>query len=56
MGNNQRRRVVLTLGATAGGLLAAAFLPTAVAFADEFDFTPDTTTFDPTRYPPSSTK
>jgi hypothetical protein len=36
MSNNQRRRVVLTLGATAGGLLAAAFLPTAVAFADEY--------------------
>ena len=36
MGNNQRRRVVLTLGAAAGGLLAAAFLPTAVAFADEY--------------------
>jgi hypothetical protein len=55
MKSNQRR-ITLTLGAVAGGLLAAAFLPTAVAFADEFDFTPDTTTFDPTRYPPSSTK
>jgi hypothetical protein len=55
MGNNQRRRVVLTLGATAGGLLAAAFLPTAVAFADEYDFVPDTTTLDTTQvegYPP----
>jgi hypothetical protein len=36
MGNNQCLRVVLTLGAAAGGLLAAAFLPTAVAFADEY--------------------
>jgi hypothetical protein len=50
-----QRRITLTLGAVGGGLLAAAFLPMAVAFADEFDFTPDTTTFDPTHvegYPP----
>jgi hypothetical protein len=53
--NNNQRRATLTLGAVAGGLLAAAFLPMAVAFADEYDFTPDTTTFDPTQvegYPP----
>lgn len=44
-----------TLGAVAGGLLAAAFLPMAVALADEYDLTPATTTFDPTQvegYPP----
>jgi hypothetical protein len=47
--------ITSALGAVAGGLLAAAFLPMAVAVADEFDFTPDTTTFDPTQvegYPP----
>jgi hypothetical protein len=55
MSNNQRRRVVLTLGAAAGGLLAAAFLPMAVAFADEYDFVPDTSTLDIAQvegYPP----
>jgi hypothetical protein len=54
MKNNQRR-TTLTLGAVAGGLLAAAFLPMEVAFADEYDFTPDITTFVPTQvegYPP----
>jgi hypothetical protein len=54
MKTNQRR-VSLTLGAVAGGLLAAAFLPMAVAFADQYDFTPDPTTFVPTQvegYPP----
>ena len=43
------------LSALTGGLLAAAFLPMAVAVADEFDFTPDTTTLIPTQvegYPP----
>jgi hypothetical protein len=44
-----RRRVTLTVGAVAGGLLAAAFIPAAVASADIVDlFTPDTSTFDPT--------
>lgn len=32
-------RITLSLGAAGGGLLAAAFLPMAVAFADEFDYT-----------------
>ena len=32
------RRITLTLGAAGGGLLAAAFLQTAVAFADTTDF------------------
>jgi hypothetical protein len=54
MRNNQRR-VTLTLGAAVGGLLAAGFLPVAVAFADQYNFTPDITTFVPTQvegYPP----
>jgi hypothetical protein len=54
MKSNQRR-ITLTLSAMAGGLLAAAFLPLAVASADQFDITPDTTSFDPTQvegYPP----
>jgi hypothetical protein len=54
MKSNQRR-IRLTLGGVAGGLLAAAFLPMAVAFADEFAFTPDPTTLDLTQvegYPP----
>ena len=54
MKTNQRR-VTLTLGAIAGGLLAAALLPTAVAFADDYDLVPDTSTFVPTQvegYPP----
>ena len=54
--NTNQRRITLILGAVAGGLLAAAFLPMAVASADDWDFTPDTTTFDPTQvvvgYPP----
>jgi hypothetical protein len=49
-------RLTLSLSAIAGGLVAAAFLPMAVALADDFDFTPDTTTFDPAQvvvgYPP----
>jgi hypothetical protein len=52
---NHQRRATLTLGAVAGGLLGAAFLPMAVAFADNYDFTPDITTFAPTQvegYPP----
>jgi hypothetical protein len=52
---NNHRRVTLTLGAVVGGLLAAGFLPMAVAFADQYDFTPDITTFVPTQvegYPP----
>jgi hypothetical protein len=44
-----RRRVTFTLAAAAGGILAAAYLPVAVASADIVDlFTPDTSTFDPT--------
>jgi hypothetical protein len=41
--------------AVTGGFLAAAFLPMAVAFADEYDLIPDITTFAPTQvegYPP----
>ena len=54
MKTNQRH-TTLTLGAVAGGLLAAAFLPMAVAFADNYDFTPDPATFAPTQvegFPP----
>lgn len=50
-----QRSAVLTFGVGVGGLLAAACLPMAVAFADEYDFTPDLTTFAPTQvegYPP----
>jgi hypothetical protein len=44
-----RRGITLSLAAAAGGFLAAAFVPTAVASADIVDlFTPDTSTFDPT--------
>jgi hypothetical protein len=53
--NNNQRRATLTLGAVAGGLLAAAFLPMAVAFADEYDFTPGIASFAPSQaegYPP----
>jgi hypothetical protein len=46
--NTNQRRITLSLGAVTGGLLAAAFLPMAVAVADEYDLTPDTSTFDPT--------
>ena len=43
-----RRRVSLSLAAATGGILAAAFLPAAIASADIVDlFTPDTSTFDP---------
>jgi hypothetical protein len=52
---NNPCRTTLALGAVAGGLLAAAFLPMAVAFADNYDFTPDITTFLPSQvegYPP----
>jgi hypothetical protein len=54
MKTNQRR-VTLTVGAVAGGLPAAGFLPMVVAFADQYDFTPDPATFGPTQgegYPP----
>ena len=50
-----QRRTTLSLSAVTGGLLAAAFLPMAVAVADEYDFTPDLTTFTPRQvegYPP----
>ena len=44
-----RRRITLTIGAAAAGLLAADFLPAAVASADiDVLFTPDASTFDPT--------
>jgi hypothetical protein len=44
-----RRRITLTIGAAAAGLLAGAFLPAAIASADiDVLFTPDTSTFDPT--------
>ena len=46
--NTKQRRMTLSLGAATGGLLAAAFLPMAVAVADEYDLTPDTSTFVPT--------
>ena len=42
------RRIPLTLGAAAGGLLAAAFLPMAVAFADDNGFVPLNATIVPT--------
>ena len=50
-----QRRMRLACGTLAGSLFAAAFLPMAVAFADQYDFTPDPTTFVPTQvegYPP----
>jgi hypothetical protein len=44
-----RRGITLSLAAAAGGILAAAFLPAAIASADiDVLFTPDTSTFDPT--------
>jgi hypothetical protein len=44
-----RRRFTLSLAASAGGLVTAAFLSAAVASADiDVLFTPDTSTFDPT--------
>jgi hypothetical protein len=54
MKTNQRR-AMFTIGAITGGLLTAAFMPIAVAFADQYDFTPDPTTFVPTQvegFPP----
>lgn len=36
-----RRRIAHSLGAAGGGLLIAAFLPTAVAFADSYEIIPD---------------
>jgi hypothetical protein len=36
-----RRRIARTLGAAAGGLLGAAFLPAAAAFADSYEILPD---------------
>ena len=35
------RRITFAIGAAGGGLLAAAFLPMAVAFADDFDYVQD---------------
>ncbi|MGH3560977.1 MAG: hypothetical protein ACRDTN_04035, partial [Mycobacterium sp.] len=40
-------RIALTLGAAAGGLLASAFLPMAVAFADDADDASAASVFDP---------
>ena len=37
----RRRRITRTLGAAAGGLLGAAFLPAAAAFADSYEILPD---------------
>ena len=39
------RRITLTLGAAAGGLLAAGLLPMAVAAADEYLYEPDGSSF-----------
>lgn len=39
----QRRRITRTLGAAAGGMLGAAFLPVAVAVADSYEIVPDGT-------------
>jgi hypothetical protein len=55
--NTNQRRIALTLGGVAGGLLATAFLTAGVASADTpyFYFTPDPTTLDVTQvegYPP----
>jgi hypothetical protein len=50
-----KNRDFAVVSAVTGGLLAAAFLPMAVAVADEEDFTPDLTTFTPRQvegYPP----
>jgi hypothetical protein len=49
------RNLRLTFGTGAGVMMAAAFLPMAVAFADQYDFTPEITTFVPTQvegFPP----
>jgi hypothetical protein len=39
------RRITVTVGAAAGGLLAAAFLPMTVAAADDYFYWPDPLTF-----------
>jgi hypothetical protein len=39
------RRIALTLGAAGGGVLAAGFLQTAVAFADDYSIVPDPDVF-----------
>ena len=41
-------RLRVTLGAVAGGLLASAFLPIAVASADDYYYVPERDTFDAT--------
>jgi hypothetical protein len=43
----QRRRITLALAAAAGGLLAGAILPMAVAFADDTGWVPDPSTLFP---------
>jgi hypothetical protein len=51
------RRLALSFGAAAGGLLVAAFLPMAVAVADDVGFAPDPSTLNPTDvtgFPPYS--
>jgi hypothetical protein len=53
MNSNRSRRIAVTLGAAAGGLLGAAFLPMAVAAADEYVYLPDSSTF--VAEPPSVT-
>jgi len=55
MKHNKRRVTLLLGGVAAGALLAATYLSTALAYADEYDLTPDTSTFLPTQadgYPP----
>jgi hypothetical protein len=53
------RRITLTLGAAVGGLLGAAFLPMAVALADDIGAVPDPSTFSATTvegFPPFYTE
>ena len=45
MKSNRGRCIAVSLGAAAGGLLAAAFLPMAIAAADEYVYLPDPSTF-----------
>lgn len=42
MSNNLRRRITLSLGAAGGGMLAATFLPVAIALADDYASDPGT--------------
>ncbi len=45
---NRRRRMTFALGAAAGALTVGAFLPMAVAFADDTGWVPDPNTLNPT--------